>query len=296
MSRTPIKQVAFAFLGLALSAGAAQAFTVDGNLSDWGVSVVDNNGSDFVVSSDPSILGVHVEDQNDTAGNGGFLGPNSGGQNYDAEFMAVAYSGGKLHIAISTGQRPDNGFSYYSPGDIRIRTNDGTVFGIEVGGGAGGGAGGAITEGAAGSHYTTNSSGYTTAHTALTGAGAQLAGTIWSGATWYADIVGAPFHEVQFLKNASSVFEGTADYIYTRNSVTSQHAVIEMSFDWSIIADNAGIDTSILHIMWGPACGNDILEVTLATGFIEEIPEPGTLGVALFGLAGLAWMRRRRAA
>ena len=85
MSRTPIKQVAFAFLGLALSAGAAQAFTVDGNLSDWGVSVVDNNGSDFVVSSDPSILGVHVEDQNDTAGNGGFLGPNSGGQNYDAE-------------------------------------------------------------------------------------------------------------------------------------------------------------------------------------------------------------------
>ncbi|MHA1569383.1 MAG: hypothetical protein ACTSXZ_07925, partial [Alphaproteobacteria bacterium] len=179
-----IKPFIFAFFGLTLSAGVANAFTVDGDLSDWGVSVVDNNGSDFVVSGNPSIAGVHVEDQDDTT-NSGYLGPNAGGQNYDAEFMGVAFEGGKLHIAISTGQRPDNDFAHYSPGDIRIETNDGTVFGIEVGGGAGGGAGGAITEGDDGSFYTTNGSGYTTAHTALTGAGEQLAGTIWSGATWY---------------------------------------------------------------------------------------------------------------
>jgi len=289
--KTPIKQVAFAFLGLALSAGAAHAFTVDGDLSDWGVSVVDNNGSDFVVSSNPSILGVHVEDQNDTS-NSGYLGPNSGGQNYDAEFMGVAYENGKLNIAISTGQRPDNGFSYYSPGDIRIQTNDGTVFGIEVGGGAGDGAGSTITEGADGSFYGTNGSGYTTGHTALAG---QTAGSVWSGATWFTDTIGAPLHEVQFKKDGGT-FEGTADYVYTRNDDTTQHAVIELSLDWSVIADNAGIDASILHVMWGPACGNDILEVTIVEGFTEEIPEPGTLGVALFGLAGLAWMRRRRAA
>ena len=35
------------------------------------------------------------------------------------ELLAAAFSGSTLYIAMSTGQRPDNGFAYFGPGDIR---------------------------------------------------------------------------------------------------------------------------------------------------------------------------------
>jgi hypothetical protein len=65
-----------------------------------------------------------------------------------------------MYLAIVTGQRPDNGLSTYSPGDIYMTTPLGIVS-IEVGGGPGGGAGGAIAEGAEGSTYNVYSNGYT---------------------------------------------------------------------------------------------------------------------------------------
>src|SRR3569623_1864256 len=128
------------------SVSVASPIQVDGDLSDWDVVVSDGNESNFY-HLNPSIglLGYHRDDQSDSAGDGGYLGPHYGGQNYDAEFMGVALQDSMLYVAIVTGQRPDNGLERYSPGDILIVTSNG-LFGIEVGGGKGGNNGSAITE------------------------------------------------------------------------------------------------------------------------------------------------------
>jgi len=118
----------------------AAALVVDGNLSDWGVHVADNNQSTFNFTANIGLLGTHIDDQCDLAGDNGYLGPHYGGQNFDAEMMAVALKNGRFYIAIVTGQRPDNGLARYNPGDLIIATAGGT-FGMEMGGGQGGGAG-----------------------------------------------------------------------------------------------------------------------------------------------------------
>ena len=165
------------------SAGASAALVVDGDLSDWGLTVVDNNLSDLT-SFTPGIglLGYHEEDQDDLAAHSFFLGPSRGGQNYDAELMAVALQGDDLYIAIATGMRPDNGLVYYAPGDIKIETSAGT-FGIEVGGGEGGvSPGSAIMEGASGSTYELNGDATTKAHHVADLL--QTAGSIWGNTNW----------------------------------------------------------------------------------------------------------------
>ena len=114
-------------LGLAASLSHAAPLTVDGNLSDWVISVQDGYSgnttpTDFSgLRSD--LIGSMIEDSSDIAGDGGYVGPNYGGQNYDGEFMGWALQGSQFHVAILTGQRPDNGFARYSPGDLRIVTS-----------------------------------------------------------------------------------------------------------------------------------------------------------------------------
>jgi hypothetical protein len=98
--------LAIAASATAFGASGAAALTVDGNLSDWGATVADNNGSVFTptvaltgtaFASDGSTQTTFfLEDTSDTAGNGGFVGPNYGGQNYDVEFMAASRSGNTL--------------------------------------------------------------------------------------------------------------------------------------------------------------------------------------------------------
>jgi hypothetical protein len=230
------------------------------------------------------------EDQNDHWGDSGFLGPNYGGQNYDAEFMGLAFDANRLYLAIVTGQRPDNGFMRFSPGDIRIvakETKDGpvrNVFGIEVGGGRGGAAGlGVLTEGGSGSTYTLNSSGYTVGHEAS----ARAVGSVWRDANWLLDPI-APSTEVQLDSAASGTQVGMADFVYTRNGdATAQHAVIELSLDRSIFAGAGALD-----IYWAPSCGNDVLEIN--DDLPAQVSAPGTLAALGLGFLAIRLVRRRR--
>lgn len=142
-------------VALALGGPVFAGPMVDGNVSDWGIAVADGNGSTFSTATvagktfGRTFFFVH-EDQPASAGDSGYLGPNHGGQNYDAEFMGVAIGATRLSILLVTGQRPDNGFKRFSPGHIRIVANDGHVYGIAVGGAPGGAAGaGLLTEGGA---------------------------------------------------------------------------------------------------------------------------------------------------
>lgn len=272
---------------VSLPAGAA-TITVDGDLSDWGVTVADSNNSNFSSpASNIGLLATFEEDQNDNTNNL-YLGPNYGGQNYDAEFLGVALQNTTLFVAIATGQRPDNGLKNYSPGDIHL-TIDGQTYGIEVGGGVGGGAGTMITEGADGSTYNLNSNGYTTGYG--TTAAAQTAGSVWVGADWINDPI-APYSPVQMQINGASSQVATADYAYTRNSVTSQHAIIELALDVTNLMDEDG--EGLIGIHWSPSCGNDIVHALFTASLETQIPEPGSALVWLSGFGVMAGMRYRR--
>ena len=103
--------------------------------------------------------------------------------------------------------------------------------------------------------------------------------------------------DVQFQIDGSSVRLDTlydpVQYRYTRDAdPTSQHAVIEISFDIRTFLD--GSDSGILDFEWGPNCYNDFLNVTvgIVPGF-SQLPEPGSLAVFGIGLLGLAAVRRR---
>jgi hypothetical protein len=263
---------------------------VDGSVADWGITVGDGNGSNF---SSPGAAGTLPgktfffarEDQNDFAGDAGYVGPNYGGQNYDVEFMGVAIDASRLYIAIVSGQRPDNGLQRFSPGDLRIVANNGHVYGVEFGGGVGGAAAaGLLTEGGDGSTYALDSSGWTVSH-ALS---VRAVGSVWRDPNWLLDPI-APKTEVQMAGDGTGVEVGTADFVYTRNAdPTAQHSVIELAINRDLFADATALD-----VYWAPSCGNDVLEINDDL-LPARAPEPGTLGVLAAGMLAFGLVRRRR--
>ncbi|MGH8665747.1 MAG: PEP-CTERM sorting domain-containing protein [Burkholderiales bacterium] len=278
--------IAGSLTALALCGPAFAGPIVDGSVADWGITVGDGNSSDFSSPAVANVIKLYtaLEDNNDLTGDSGVLGPHAGGQNYDVEFMGVAIDSNSLYIAIVTGQRPDNGFARFSPGDIRIVADNGSVYGIEVGGGAGGVAlAGLLTEdgGAAGSTYGLNANGFTVDYEDS----ARTVGSIWKDPSWLLDPI-ASEAEVQMEVGGTQV--GTANFVYTRNAdPTTQHSVIELSIDRGIF-----VGASELNIYWAPSCNNDVLEVN--DDLPGRVPEPGTLGTLAAGLLALRWVRRRR--
>ena len=309
-------------VGLSSAASVAQAaIVVDGLLGDWSVDVLSAHTTGSVggtnydgIETTPGFIGAHIEDTKDLSTSSYLLGPNYGGQNYDAEMMAVTLEdNSRLAIAILTGQRPDNGLTKYSPGDIRITTEFGRIFGIEVGGGEGGSsAANIITEGANGSFYTVSGSGYTesvdTSPSTLAG---QLWETTFAGDNstgdhrteyfegWIYDPLD-PKREVQLQPNLASdpgaVLLGSpdsVDFVFTRNGAngdtyggTSQHSVIELAFDYGLLGLDP--DDQIESIEWRPSCGNDELIVSPTGGFGPEVvPEPAS--VLVWGCLSLAF-------
>ena len=96
-----------AMLAMAGNAGLAAAviiptasISIDGNLSDWGVSLANNNASNIMPkgvapgsSSSKCLAPLNgawaCEDSNDNGGGGGYVGPQYGGQDYDVQFLAT---------------------------------------------------------------------------------------------------------------------------------------------------------------------------------------------------------------
>jgi PEP-CTERM motif len=285
---------ALCFLAMATVATAGP-FLIDGSLSDWGVDVQDGNGSNInAYIPVAGVLGWVSEDQNDGAGNGGFLGPNAGGQNYDAEWMGVAQDGGNLYIAIVTGQRPDNTFTMFAPGDIRLEI-DGTTFGIEIGGGPG-------TDNAAytpivgslgnygeGSTYMLTGTGHTAGYNGYQLPELQTAGSIWNGPAWILDPI-SPKGPVQVdhqFVGGNAYVDHVGEYVYTLSTVTTQHAIIELSIPFATLGVQSG---SVISAHWRPGCGNDELDIN----GVVHTPEPGTALLLLLGGVGLAGIAIRR--
>jgi hypothetical protein len=238
-------------------------------------------------------VSYQMEDYLDSSNNY-YVGPQYGGQNYDAEFLGVAIESGRLHIAIATGQRPDNNLYYFAPGDILIKDAAGVVYGIEVGGWYD--KGGlrwdkgdyVITEGELGTTYTLNSGGYTMGLAPLS-LKTQVTGSVWKtddmSNNW---IYGKPVTTVptQLKAEGGAVHVGDADYYYNFSSDLGAHAFIELSVDLNVF------ENPVAYVRWGPSCGNDELTVD-----VYVIPEPASFLVwALLAVAfgGCGWWRWRR--
>jgi hypothetical protein len=317
-SGTYLAGVAFVLIA-SLTARAQAAVTVNGDLSDWGVTLNGSNQLEFSggVVNNPvhpgnsgtidNFLGNTwklywgAEDQSDTAGDGGALGPNSGGQNYDVEFIGAFIEGTTLTIAISTGQRPDNGLARFSPGDLRIETNNG-LYGVEMGGGAGDTSrtDGSIDLGDTGTTYELKSSGFTISATDNNDPeGLRKAGSVWltEEGDWILDpLVPKDPAQLNPTQLIGGDYVGDADeYIYSYASALGQHAFIEIRLDMSLFANGINLsDLEILSISWDPSCGNDILDIPVGDS-PNVIPEPASVAVwGTLSMLGLVYGRRKR--
>jgi hypothetical protein len=316
----------FGLFGVTIAAAPAAAITVgDGTLADWNVTVADNNGSNFA-SLNPvgaTLLGSTISDNNDNSNSytfpsapGGALG---GGQNFDAEFMAVAQSGTHLYVAISTGQRPDNGAPNYEPGDLKITNTGGAnpgVYGVELGSTTGAAI---TTAGAAGTTWKLDNYADAAGQSALTPAN-QTIGAIFKNAIFRTGAYGAngnpgtqldtlaTSHSMENLSGGPSTITGGGSLIgavtsiyESGNAVTTQHQIMELDIDLETLlgtgTDHSTWANTFLTLAWGPACANDLV-VTFALPPSHDIPnpEPATLAVFGLGVLGFGLVRRRKKA
>ncbi len=105
--------------------------TVDGNVNDWGITVANDNASNWTPYA--GITYSEGEGDFDDTSNNGQVFPGYGGQNYDAEGLYATYDDDYLYILVVTGHRPEG--HDYKPGDIAIAfENDITTaeFGLET--------------------------------------------------------------------------------------------------------------------------------------------------------------------
>jgi hypothetical protein len=118
----------------------------------------------------------------------------------------------------------------------------------------------------------------------------QTAGSIWKNPQWILDPI-APQGPTQ-MQFVGSTRIGDADYIYTRNSSTSQHSVIELTLDAALFGGG-----TIESVFWRPSCGNDELNVDLDHQIVPEASTFASWGLLVVSAAlGLVWHKRRTAA
>jgi len=260
-SRTLLSSIS-AVLFVFLITRFSYAYTVDGDVSDWGIDLsasgAQNSGYlDTHLPSGGKDIDYITEDNADIYSPFPFyVGPGyTTGNYYDAEAMYFDNSGGKGYVAIITGLPPEgypNGSApdgMWNPGDIAIDFGTGGEYGYEYG----------ID---------------------------IVTGNIYSNVNW--DDV---YYGGHSAANPWSIIDGThignADVVYSSTAM-SGHYVIEASFYLWVL----GLyDDDSFGIHWTMECGNDELDLIAD---VSSVPEPGTVFLSGIGLIGLAVLGRKK--
>lgn len=254
-----------------LGTGASHAYSIDGNLSDWGMNA-------STLKPGIAVDFYAVEDQ--TGSSSTYLNPGYGGQAYDAEAIYLTWDSSNLYIAIITGHNPNtpNSGGSYGAGDIAIDfgSNGSWDYGIELLGGGG------LNQG----HVYAN--------------------TNWSYGLWTSTgaytsnpATADPAHPTSLV---SGTDVGTGSVAYTTTGVSGLgaytsdlHYFYEVSVPLSAFG-NSFNTASTFTVHWTMNCANDAISVQGGTNSVFRVPEPGTLALLPLGMIGLLTFRRRKSA
>ncbi len=252
------------FLGsLGVNAYAAPTITVNGDLSDWGVTQ-NGNATDWNPTSNSGI-NFTIEDQQSD-----YLEPGYGGQDYDAEAI-YAYKGqDTLFIALATGHNPEasNEGGSYGAGDFAIDFGaDGSYeMGINIkpewdGFGASGGV------------YKVNDWGYGLWED---GEVSGYVKTEHPTSIMDGELLGAAVLAISGPQAGYGEWQSDLHYFY------------EMSVDLDILR-SAGWNGEKFNIHWTMNCANDSIVVDPPA----TVPTPGTFLLVIAGLIGFQIARNK---
>lgn len=278
MKRMSVKALVVCAVALAPLAGA---ITVDGSLSDWGVTIPPQVNAPGAWGS---TVGQYAEED-------GQIGPGGGGQNFDIEAMYAVIQGNTLYFAMATGfdqggEVGDGVFlPHYDGGDIFFNFGGASGYNVAV----------RITEASVGGDGPTNS----------TGIGNIYVGDFSPSGNSYLNTVDSYVPQNQAQTNPWRVDDSAVGGLGVQlvgntpiayfNGVAPDHNVYEFALNLQDLGFNPlAVASQGFSVHWTMECGNDVMDWSVP-GQIIVVPEPASMTLLGLGLAGILLRRRRRA-